>query len=97
QRRVATSVAVADGQTIAIGGLIKDSRSNSRNGIPFLKDIPGIGAAFGVNNDGLDRTELIVLISPRVIRNAIDADYATEELSAKLSVLRSQRGALRAP
>jgi len=97
QRRVSTSVAVADGQTIAIGGLIKDSRTNSRNGIPFLKDLPGIGPAFGVNNDGLDRTELIVLISPRVIRNSMDADYATEELSAKLPLLRSQRGAYRAP
>jgi general secretion pathway protein D len=97
QRRISTSVAVADGQTIAIGGLIKDSRTNGRNGIPFLKDIPGIGAAFGVNNDGLDRTELIVLISPRVIRNPADGDAATEELSAKLPLLRSQHGAHRGP
>jgi general secretion pathway protein D len=97
QRRVSTSVAVADGQTIAIGGLIRDSRTNSRKGIPLLKDIPGLGAAFGVDNDGLDRTELIVLISPRVIRNPIDADHATEELGAKLPLLRSQRGANRGP
>jgi general secretion pathway protein D len=96
QRRVSTSVAVADGQTIAIGGLIRDSRTNSRKGIPLLKDIPGIGAAFGVDNDGLDRTELIVLISPHVIRNPADGDAATDELSAKLPLLRAQRGAHRA-
>jgi general secretion pathway protein D len=97
QRRVSTSVAVADGQTIAIGGLIRDSRTNSRKGIPLLKDIPGLGAAFGVDNDGLDRTELIVLISPRVIRSPADGDAATEEIGAKLPLLRAQRGGYRAP
>jgi general secretion pathway protein D len=96
QRRVSTSVAVADGQTIAIGGLIRDNRTTSRTGIPLLKDIPGIGAAFGVNNDGLDRTELIVLIRPHVIRNPADGDAATDELSAKLPLLRAQRGGYRA-
>jgi general secretion pathway protein D len=95
QRRVATSVAVADGQTIAIGGLMRDSRTKGRTGIPVLKDIPGIGAAFGVDNDEVDRTELMVLISPHVIRSAADADAATDELSAKLPMLRVQRGPIR--
>jgi general secretion pathway protein D len=96
QRRVSTSVAVADGQTIAIGGLIRDNRTTSRNGIPLLKDIPGVGAMFGVNNEGTDRTELMILINPHVIRNPADADAATAELSAKLPLLRGRRNAIRA-
>lgn len=89
QRRVATSVAVQDGQTIAIGGLIRDSRNRSRSGIPLLKDIPGLGFLFGQTSDQLDRTELIVLITPHVIRDARGADAATDELRAKLPLVRA--------
>lgn len=91
QRRVATSVAVADGQTIAIGGLMRDNRTNGSKGIPVLKDIPGVGAAFGVDSDGVDRTELMVFISPHVIRNPAEADAATSELIAKLPLLQGRR------
>jgi general secretion pathway protein D len=87
QRRVSTSVAVADGQTIAIGGLIRDSRTNNVTGIPVLKDIPGVGALFGQNGDQVDRTELMVLVTPHVIRSPADADAATDELSSKLLLL----------
>ena len=89
QRRVATSVAVQDGQTIAIGGLIRDSRNRSRSGIPLLKDLPGVGFLFGQTSDQLDRTELIVLITPHVIRDALGADAATDELRAKLPLVRA--------
>ena len=91
QRRVSTSVAVQDGQTIAIGGLIHDTRDLSRTGIPFLKDVPGVGALFGVSSTETDRTELMVLVTPRVIRNAAEADAATDELNAKLPLLRGTR------
>lgn len=89
QRRVATSIAVQDGQTVAIGGLMKDSRGSGRTGIPILKDLPGVGAAFGVENDGVDRIELLVLMTPRVIRDVNGADAATEELRAKLPLIRA--------
>jgi general secretion pathway protein D len=91
QRRVSTSVAVADGQTIAIGGLMRDNRSNAVTGIPGLKDIPGVGALFGQNSDQVDRTELMVLIAPHVIRSLAEADAATDELSAKLPLLQTLR------
>ncbi|MCK1545718.1 type II secretion system secretin GspD [Bradyrhizobium sp. 179] len=87
QRRVSTSVVVEDGQTVAIGGLIKDSRARDRTGVPWLKDIPGVGPLFGTSDDRIDRTELLVLIQPHVIRNAASADAATDELSAKLPML----------
>jgi general secretion pathway protein D len=91
QRRVSTSVAVADGQTIAIGGLMSDSRTNSMTGVPGLKDLPGVGPLFGESNDLVDRTELMVLISPHVIRSLAEADAATDELSAKLPLLQTLR------
>jgi general secretion pathway protein D len=91
QRRVSTSVAVADGQTIAIGGLMRDNRTNDVTGIPGLKDIPGIGALFGRSGDQVDRTELMVLIAPHVIRSLAEADAATDELSAKLPLLQTFR------
>jgi general secretion pathway protein D len=91
QRRVSTSVAVADGQTIAIGGLMRDNRNNGVTGIPVLKDIPGIGALFGQSSDQVDRTELMVLIAPHVIRSLAEADAATDELSAKLPLLQTFR------
>jgi general secretion pathway protein D len=93
QRRVATSVAVQDAQTIAIGGLIHDSRDLSRTGVPFLKDLPTVGGLFGVNGDARDRTELMVLLTPHVIGSAEEANEVTDELSAKLPLLKGMRGA----
>ena len=89
QRRISTSVVVQDGQTIAIGGLIRDNRTRSRSGIPVLKDIPVVGALFGQTDDQVDRTELLVLITPHVIRDAAGADAATDELRAKLPLIRA--------
>ena len=84
QRRVTSSVAVADGQTIALGGLISDSRSQSKNGIPVLQDIPYVGFLFGTRSYQNTRTELIVLITPRVIRGQSEAQAVTDELQRKL-------------
>ncbi len=89
QRRVSTSIAVQDGQTIAIGGLLRDNRSRDRTGVPGLKDIPVVGVLFGTTNDQVNRTELMVLITPTVIRNGKDADAATDELRAKLPMIKS--------
>lgn len=84
QRRLNSSVAVADGQTIALGGLIRDGRSSSKSGIPILQDIPVLGALFGTRSSGTARTELIVLITPRVVRNGDEGRAVTEELQRKL-------------
>ncbi len=84
QRRIASSVAVKDGTTIALGGLIRDNTTTGSNGIPFLSQIPVIGALFGDKQDDNKRTELLVLLTPRVIRNSDDAVSATQELIEKL-------------
>jgi general secretion pathway protein D len=84
QRRITSSIAVSDGQTIALGGLIQDSRTKGKNGVPFLQDLPILGFLFGTRTDNLTRTELIVLITPHVVRNDADAIAVTDELRRKL-------------
>ncbi len=69
---VSTQLLAEDGQTVLIGGLIKNSLSESRNGVPVLGDIPVIGRLFSNTNDVTIDTETIVLITPRIIRNAMD-------------------------
>jgi len=84
QRRIASSVAVRDGNTIALGGLIRDTSTEGSSGVPFLSKIPVIGALFGDKQDDRKRTELLVLLTPRVLRNTEDANNATSELIEKL-------------
>jgi general secretion pathway protein D len=80
QRKIATSVAVKDGETIALGGLIKNAVTRGRSTIPLLGDIPVLGHLFGDTTSGLVRTELVVLLTPRVVRAQVDADAITDEL-----------------
>lgn len=86
-RRISTSIAVQDGQVIALGGLFKDSKSFGKNGIPFLSRIPVLGALFGTHQDVSTRTELLVILKPRVLRTIDDGRAVTEELRAKLRTL----------
>lgn len=86
-RRISTTVAVQDGQVIALGGLFRDSRSYGKNGLPILSRLPVVGALFGNHNNQQNRTELIVLLKPHVIRTPDDGRAVTEELRAKLRTL----------
>jgi general secretion pathway protein D len=87
QRKFATSIAVQDGDTIALGGLIRDTHSRGRSGIPVLSSIPVLGALAGAQTGGESRTELLILLTPRVVRNAPDAAAVTEELRRKIQAL----------
>jgi general secretion pathway protein D len=84
QRRVTSTVAINDGQTIGLAGLIRDNRTNTTNGLPWLEDIPVVGLLFGSRGRQLARTELIVLITPRVIRSRDEGDAITRELRDKV-------------
>jgi general secretion pathway protein D len=84
QRRIESSVAVQDGDTVALGGLIRDARTNGTSGIPFLSRIPVIGALFGAKTDNAERTELLVLITPRVVPDQEEAQRVTDELRQRL-------------
>jgi len=88
QRNVSTQVTVEDGDTVAIGGIITESTTESTSGIPFLDRIPYLGAAFGQKNATKQRTELIVFLTPRVIYDTTQIQDATEELKEKVHGLR---------
>jgi len=83
-RKINSTVAVHDGETVALGGLIKDNRTKSRDGIPFLQDIPLLGALFRTTENNADRTELMVLITPHVAESVDRARAITQELRDKL-------------
>jgi general secretion pathway protein D len=84
QRRIASTVAVETDQSIALGGLIRSSKNDVRSGIPLLMDIPLLGALFRSTENDERRTELIVLLTPRVVRDSADAHRLTEDLRRRL-------------
>jgi general secretion pathway protein D len=79
QRRVATSVAVNDGHTLALGGLVQEKSQLSNESLPILGDLPLIGTAFRNRSDIRVRTELIVFIRPKVIRGTAEADKIADD------------------
>ena len=84
QRRVGTTVAVDSNQTVALGGLIEEEVELVRNGIPILMDIPYLGWLFGRTTDDTERTELLILLTPKVLPNTRAAVAATDELRQRL-------------
>jgi general secretion pathway protein D len=90
QRRVASSIAVTSGQTVLLAGLISDTQNRTRNGIPGLDKIPGVGELFSQNNGTVHRTELIIFIRPQIIRNGVDAYRVAAQLRDK--IIRSRQG-----
>ena len=84
QRKIKTSVAVDNGATIALGGLIRDRVTDGATKIPLLGDIPLLGELFRTNTKRNERTELVVLITPRVVSSASDAELVTRELREKM-------------
>ena len=83
-RKVRSAVSVASGQTVLLAGLISDTTNRSRSGIPLLDQIPGIGDVFTQNGKVIKRTELIIFIRPKIIRDGMDAHFVAEELRTKL-------------
>ncbi len=77
-----------DGETIALGGLILDNRNNARNGIPVLSDIPVIGSLFRTDSRQNGRTELLVLLSPKIVRNAKEARDMTDDLRDRMRLVK---------
>ena len=85
-----TTAVVHDGETLVIGGLIGERKSKSRTGIPYLMDIPVVGRFFGTTTDETQRTELIMLITPRVIRGRDEAVTVSDEFKSKLGAVRNE-------
>ncbi|VFR43754.1 General secretion pathway protein D [plant metagenome] len=87
-RSVSTQVAVQSGQTVLLGGLIKQNESDSRSGVPWLGRIPGFGWLFSNSQRSKARTELIVLITPKLVSDASTARQVTDEYRQQLQLIR---------
>ena len=103
-REAETTMVVQDGGTVIIGGIIDDSISSDRRGVPYLMEVPVLGRLFRSDNDMTTRTELLITITPSVIHNRDESREVTDEYTGRISGLaelrramesRRQRGRLR--
>ncbi len=84
ERVVETTLTVKDDQTIVLGGLITEKRDQGESGVPFFKDLPYLGYLFGKKSDSTTKTELIILLTPRVIVSLEDVDTVSDEFRTKV-------------
>jgi len=85
-----TVLSIKEGQTIAIGGLIRNSKGVSRRGLPILNKIPIIGFLFGSDTDSYERRELILLLTPHIITDHIQSKTVTDEFREKIEGLKKE-------
>jgi general secretion pathway protein D len=83
-RRVSTQVTLSDGQTVVLGGLITENRTDVNSGVPYLQDIPGLGLLFKHQTPSKTRSELLVFITPYVISNDADSAQITEQFQDQM-------------
>ena len=87
KRNTETTLTVQSGQTIVIGGLIRETKSDGASGMPWFSNLPVLGFLFGKTSDSINKTELIILISPYVIDSPDDVDAITQEFTRKVGSL----------
>jgi len=88
-RNAKTSVAVASGESIVLGGLIQETLTTSSAGVPLISKIPILGSLFGSQSFHRDRTELVLIVTPKIVSNPLQAREVTDELRAKMPTLES--------
>ena len=87
KRNITSSVAVRSNQAVVLGGLIKDERSDTKSGIPGLYKVPFAGFLFGERSKKANRTELVIVLTPKVIANDQDVEAVTEDFRSKVKGL----------
>lgn len=88
KRKVETEITLEEGKTLLIAGLIENKNNKTNTGVPGFKDIPLFGSLFGVKGDKLEKTELMVTITPYVVRNREEGDRITAGFKENLSDLK---------
>jgi general secretion pathway protein D len=84
QRQINSKVAIRSGEALVLGGLIRDNSTTGSNGLPLLHEIPVLGALFGNKSNKGQRTELLVVITPRVLRSDQDARDVSAEMRDRM-------------
>lgn len=86
-KKLSTEAAVQSGDTIMLAGLITDSGTDGSSGIPGLSRIPVVGALFGQKSRSSRRSEVIVLLTPSIVRNSLEARNLTDEYSQRFRAM----------
>jgi general secretion pathway protein D len=94
QRRVHSTVSVVSGQTVLLAGLISERDQKSQAGIPGIREIKFIGDLLGNTSNTRTRSEIIIFIKTKLIRNSVDAGAVTEEFRERLQSMRSGRSVI---
>jgi general secretion pathway protein D len=87
QRQFASKVAVRSGEALVLGGLIRDNSTAGKSGLPGLQDLPILGNLFGATSNSINRTELLVIITPRVVRTPQDVREIGQDLKESMKTL----------
>ncbi|MBL0926119.1 MAG: hypothetical protein IBJ11_00510 [Phycisphaerales bacterium] len=95
QRKAETTVTVKDGETIVIGGLIQNQAQTRKSKVPILGDIPILGLPFKTEKTTTAKTELLIILTPRVIQSDRDLRDLSEEEIERLTVPRDVKDALK--
>lgn len=87
QRNIKSNVAVKSGETIVLGGLIRDNHTTGKNGVPILDKVPVVGSLFSGSSTSGKRTELLVLITPTVVKDQHDLSQTGAEMRDRMKEL----------
>ena len=87
ERNVSSRIAIRSGESVVLGGLIRDNETQGRSGVPLLMDIPILGSLFSTNNSVASRTELLIFISPRVVEGLQDLRDLNAEMRDRMKGL----------
>jgi len=91
QREIVSNVVVKSGETIVLGGLISETINNNVTGIPLLSELPWLGPLFSSTSKSSNRSELVVLMTPRMVENATTSQQITNEYRRSLNTLYQQK------
>ena len=84
KRDINSRVAVRSGESVVLGGLIRENKTNSKSGVPGLYEIPVFGGLFGKTTDTGKRTELLIVITPKVLLNEEDLRSVSREMRSRI-------------
>ena len=83
QRQVTSSASLPSGTSVVLAGLIREVTNDSSSGLPLLHNLPGLGFLFGVKGDSSQRTELLIIITPKIIKRKSELELNTHKILKK--------------
>ena len=96
EREASSTISVRDGDTILLGGFIRDAKTDTESGVPFLKDIPVLGTLFKNQSSTRKRSELLVLIRPTILKTPEDAALMVSQERMRLPGIREAEAEFKA-